>query len=89
LRKRAANEFEKDFFKLMSNATFGKTMENKRNRVNMEFITSNSEFKIHHFKKDRTIERKLASPLYTGHQSSKCLWEHLSSKNISIQKECI
>jgi hypothetical protein len=51
----------------MSNATFGKTMENKRNRVNMEFITSNSEFKIHHFKKDRTIERKLASPLYTGH----------------------
>jgi len=53
LRTEASNEFEKDFFKLMNNSVFGKTMENIRNRVDIRLRTD-----------DKSAEKLVLKPNY-------------------------
>ena len=52
-RTNAKNSFEKDFFKLMNNSVFGKTMENIRNRANIKLISNKN-----------TLERYTSRPTF-------------------------
>ena len=82
LRKKASNDFEKDFFKLMNNAVFGKTMENVRKHRDIKLVKTDhrrnklvSEPNYHTVKltddnlaiiEIRKVKVKMNKPIYLG-----------------------
>ena len=59
LTKKAPNKFEKNFFKLMNNSVFGKTMKNVRTHRDIKLITT-----------DKRKKRLLSEPNYHSHKKS-------------------
>ena len=54
-RKVAKSDFEKDMFKLMNNAVYGKTMENVRNHIDFELVSTQER-----------IQKCINNPNYKG-----------------------
>ena len=46
-RKNAANDFDKDFFKLMINSAYRKTSENLQKRINVRLVNNEKDFLKH------------------------------------------
>ena len=65
LRKKAKNDFEKDFFKLMNNGVFGKTMKNVRKHRDIKLVTT-----------DKRRNKLVSEPNY---HAIKCYSENLVS----------
>ena len=40
----AANDFEKDLFKLMTNSVYGKAVKNLRKRINVRLVNNAKDF---------------------------------------------
>ena len=64
-RTNAANSFEKDFFKLMINSVYGKTMENLRKRISVRLVNNKKDF-LKYTSRPTDVTHKIFGKNYTA-----------------------
>ena len=64
-RKNAANSFEKDFFNLMNNSVFGKTMENLRKTISVKLVNNAKEY-VRSISKPSFISQKIFNKIFVA-----------------------
>ena len=64
-RINAANDFEKDFFKLIINSVYGKAMENLQKRINVRLVNNVEDF-LKYTSKPTYITRKIFSETFAA-----------------------
>ena len=77
LRAKAKNNFEKDFYKLMNNSVFGKTMENIRNRVNVKLVNT-----------EEKLRKLVAKPNFKGRKifNENLVSVHMKKTSLTMNK---
>ena len=77
LRMQSKNNFESDFFKLMNNSVFGKTMENIRKRIDIKLVMTAGQARKH-----------INKPNYTGRKtfSDNLIAIHMGKTEIYMNK---
>lgn len=71
-RSKATNDFEKNFFKLLNNSVFGKTMENIENRIDVKITADGKKF-VKDFSKPHAKNFKIFSEGLIAYEMGKTL----------------
>ena len=101
-RKNARNDFEKDIFKLLNNAVFGKTMEDKRKHLDFEIVSderrflkcvNNPSFKHSHIINENLVgvekrkpKLKLDKPIFIGMSILDLSKQHMYKFHYDVMK---
>src|SRR6185312_12275877 len=80
-RAKAKNAFEKNFWKLMNNSVFGKTMEDVRKRVNIDLVRQVGE--------ERRLRRLISDPAFVSRKifyGANLVAVHRRQTNVKLNK---
>ena len=85
LRQKAENDFEKDFFKLMNNSVYGKTMENVKKYQDVKIMSVQSD------SDEKKFRKKIRKPSfqYARQFSDSLVGAHMGKASVCLNKPII
>ena len=86
-RQEATTDFENNFFKLLNNACFGKTMENLRNRISVTLVSDENKAKFYtskfNFRKFTIFTENMVA---VSIGKSSILWNNIGAAILDLSK---